>query len=79
MAAENMDWDAQKIHGELRKLGFDVSERTVARYLQRVRRCGDPGKRWLGLPDQPSRSDCSDGFFHRAHPDVPGPVLLLCD
>ena len=46
MAAENMDWGAPKIHGELRKLGFDVSERTVARYLQRVRRHGDPGKRW---------------------------------
>jgi putative transposase len=49
MAAENMDWGAPKIHGELRKLGFDVSERTVARYLQRVRRRGDPSKRWLAF------------------------------
>ena len=29
------------------KLGFVVSERTVARYLQRVQRRGDPGKSWL--------------------------------
>jgi putative transposase len=29
------------------KLGFVVSERTVARYLRRVQRRGDPGKRWL--------------------------------
>jgi len=32
---------------ELLKLGFIVSERTVARYLGRVQRRGDPGKRWL--------------------------------
>ena len=40
---------APKIHGELLKLGFVVSERTVARYLRRVQRCGDPGKRWLSF------------------------------
>ena len=37
MAAENADWGAPKIHGELLKLGVEVSERTVARYLQRLR------------------------------------------
>ena len=47
MAAENLDWGAPRIHGELLKLGFDVSERTVARYLRRRR--GDPGKRWLAF------------------------------
>jgi len=49
MAAENSDWGAPKIHGELLKLGLEVSERTVARYLQRMRRRGDPGKRWLAF------------------------------
>jgi len=49
LAAENPDWGAPKIHGELQKLGFVVSERTVARYLRRVRRRGDPGKRWLAF------------------------------
>ena len=33
LAAENADWGAPRIHGELLKLGFDVSERSVARYL----------------------------------------------
>jgi putative transposase len=47
LAADNPDWGAPKIHGELLKLGFVVSERTVARYLRRVQRRGDPGKRWL--------------------------------
>jgi putative transposase len=47
MAAENSDWGAPKIHGELLKLGFEVCVRIVARYLQRRR--GDPAKRWLAV------------------------------
>ena len=49
LAQENPDWGAPKIHGELLKLGFVVSERTVARYLRRVRRRGDPSKPWLAF------------------------------
>ena len=49
LAQENLDWGAPKIHGELLKLGFVVSERTVARYLRRVRRRGDPSKSWLAF------------------------------
>jgi hypothetical protein len=45
----NADWGAPKIHGELQKLGFVVSEHSVARYLRRIRRHGDPGKRWLAF------------------------------
>src|SRR5712691_2046781 len=33
MATENCLWGAPRIHGELLKLGFTVSERTVSRYL----------------------------------------------
>ena len=47
--AGNPDWGAPKIHGELQKLGFVVSERSVARYLARVSRRGDPGKKWLAF------------------------------
>ena len=49
MAEENATWGAPKMQGELLKLGFKVSERTVARYLRRVRRRGDPAKRWLAF------------------------------
>jgi putative transposase len=49
LAEENSDWGAPKIHGELQKLGFVVSERTVARHLRRIRRRGDPAKRWLAF------------------------------
>jgi repressor of nif and glnA expression len=49
MADENLNWGAPKIRGELKELGFEVSERTVARHLRGVRRRGDPGKRWLAF------------------------------
>ncbi len=49
MAAENLNRGAPKVHGELLKLGFEISERSVARYLRRLRRRGDPGKRWLAF------------------------------
>ena len=49
LAAENPNWGAPKIDGELQKLGFVVSERTVARYLRRVQHRGDPSKSWLAF------------------------------
>jgi len=49
LASENPDWGAPKIHGELQKLGFVVSERSVARYLARVGRRGDPARKWLAF------------------------------
>ena len=49
LADENPDWGAPKIHGELQKLGFVVSETSVARYLRRLQRRGDPAKRWLAF------------------------------
>ena len=47
MAAENPTWGAPRIHGELRKLGFGISEPTVSRWLRRARKTTDPGQRWL--------------------------------
>src|SRR5215468_947781 len=49
LAQENFGCGAPKIHGELLKLGFVLSERTVARYLRRIQRRGDPAKRWLAF------------------------------
>ena len=47
MAKDNPTWGAPRIHGELLKLGFEVSERTVSRYLAQVGRNGDARKLWL--------------------------------
>ena len=49
LSQENSDWGAPKIHGELQKLGFVLSERTVARYLRSLQRRGDPAKKWLAF------------------------------
>ena len=46
MAREN-GWRATRIRGELQKLGFDVSERTVSRYLRRGRRRPKNRQSWL--------------------------------
>ena len=34
MVAENRTWGAPRIHGELKMLGFDISERTVLRWMR---------------------------------------------
>jgi transposase InsO family protein len=47
MATENPTWGAPRVHGELVKLGFEISECTVSRYLRRMTRHRDSGKRWL--------------------------------
>ena len=47
MVAENPTWGAPRIHGELKMLGFDTSERTVLRWMRRVPRSPEPAKRWM--------------------------------
>ena len=47
MVAENPTWGAPRIHGELLKLGFDLSERSVSRWIRRAPRNPDPVKRWM--------------------------------
>ncbi len=37
MAKENPAWEAPRIHGELLKLGLEISEQTVSRCLSRLR------------------------------------------
>jgi len=49
MVAENPTWGAPRIHGELRMLGFDVSERTISRWMRRAPRDPEPAKRWLAF------------------------------
>jgi hypothetical protein len=49
MANDNPTWGAPRIHGELLMLGFDVSERTVSRWLRRYNRKPDPRQHWLAF------------------------------
>ncbi len=49
MVAENATWGAPRIHGELLMLGFDVSERTISRWMRKAPRDPEPAKRWLAF------------------------------
>jgi hypothetical protein len=44
MSAENPLWGAPRIHGELLKLGFEVAQSSVAKYM--VKRSGPPSQGW---------------------------------
>src|SRR6478672_1249268 len=44
MCEENPLWGAPRIHGELLKLGFDVAQSTVSKYM--LRRRGPPSQGW---------------------------------
>ena len=44
MCEENPLWGAPRIHGELLKLGFDVAQSTVSKYM--LRRRGSPSQGW---------------------------------
>ena len=47
MSRENRLWGAPRIHGELLKLGFEIAESTVSKYM--VRHRGPPSQTWRTL------------------------------
>ena len=65
MAVENPTWGAPRIHGELLKLGFKISERTVSRYLAKIR----PGRstpnfnRWESFLENQRKGIAAMDFF----------------
>src|SRR5712672_2286186 len=44
MSVDNPFWGAPRIHGELLKLGFEIAQSSVAKYM--VKRRGPPGQGW---------------------------------
>jgi transposase InsO family protein len=61
MANDNATWGAPRIHGELLKLGFDVSEPTVSRYMPRRRK--PPSQTWRTFLRNHSKNLVSIDFF----------------
>jgi putative transposase len=49
IVAKNPTWGAPRIHGELLMLGFDISERTISRWMKRAPRDPERAKRWLAF------------------------------
>lgn len=73
MAAANPLWGAPRIHGELSKLGIEVSERTVSRMLQRRRR--PPSQTWRTFLANHAADLVSMDFF--TVPTFTGRVLFV--
>lgn len=61
MAQANVGWGAPRIHGELLKLGIEVSERTVSRLMPK--RSTTPSQTWRTFMDNHVRDLVSIDFF----------------
>ena len=61
MSRENALWGAPRIHGELLKLGIDIDETSVSKYL--VRRQKPPSQTWRTFLDNHVKTIVSVDFF----------------
>jgi len=73
MAAANPLWGAPRVHGELLKLGIEISERTVSRLDAAAAGAVTDVE---SVPGQPCRTSGVGGFLHRADIPIPDPVRL---
>ncbi len=63
MVADNPTWGAPRIHGELKMLGFDISERSVSRWMRRAPRDVDLAKRWMAFLNNHREAIAAMDFF----------------
>jgi hypothetical protein len=63
MASENPTWGAPRVHGELKMLGFDISERTVLRWMRKAPRSPEPAKRWAAFLNNHREAIAAMDFF----------------
>jgi putative transposase len=61
MSLANPPWGAPRIHGELLKLGFDLSEATVSKYMARPRK--PPSQTWRTFLPNHTKDLVSSDFF----------------
>lgn len=61
MSLANPFWGAPRIHGELLKLGIEISQTTVAKYMPRSRR--PPSQSWRAFLDNHLKGLVSIDFF----------------
>src|SRR5471032_324372 len=62
MSIENPLWGAPRIHGELLKLGFEIAQSSIAKYMVK----------WHGSPSQGWRT-----FLHNHAPDIAAMDLFI--
>ena len=61
MSQANPRWGAPRIHGELLKLGFELSEATIAKYMVRHRK--PPSQTWHMFQTNHMKDMVSSDFF----------------
>jgi putative transposase len=61
MSLANPNWGAPRIHGELLKLGFELSQATVAKYMVRYRR--PPSQTWRTFLKNHAKDLVAADFF----------------
>ena len=63
MVGDNPTWGAPRIHGELKMLGFDISERTVLRWKRKAPRSPEPAKQWAAFLENHREAIAAMDFF----------------
>ena len=61
MSRKNIGWGAPRIHGELKMLGIEISESTVAKYM--IRHCNPPSQTWRTFLENHATELVSVDFF----------------
>jgi len=78
MCRENPGWGAPRIHGELLKLGIDIGQSSVSKYIQQI--YGALPQTAVSdlahLPGEPCPAAGLDRLLHRAHYPFPGPLRI---
>jgi transposase InsO family protein len=63
MVVENRTWGAPRIHGELKMLGYEISERTVLRWMRKAPRNPEPARRWAAFLSNHREAIAAMDFF----------------
>ena len=79
LSRENPLWGAPKIHGEMLKLGIEIGETSVSKYM--VRQWGPPSQTWKTFLENHVNSMVSVDFFSapqgRRSPVGEGPTQVV--
>jgi len=74
MCLSNPSWGAPRVHGELLKLGIDVSQSTVSRYMVRPRK--PPSQNWRAFLENHVKQLVPVDFF--VVPTIDFKLLFVC-
>jgi|SRR5271166_996947 len=74
MCRENPSWGAPRIHGELLKLGIDIGESSITKYMVRCRK--PPSQTWRAFLENHAQQSGLHRLLHGAHHPLPGPLRV---